>query len=53
MPYAEAKERATRQASIISAAINDPSIDVDSAIAALPALPPRDPLADQKALSTS
>ncbi len=53
MPYAEARERAERQAQIIGAAIADPSVDIDTMVAALPPLPELDPLADPEALSTS
>jgi len=53
MPYAEARERAARQAEIIAAAIADPSLDVDALVTALPRLPDNDPLADPRALSTS
>ena len=53
MPYAEAKERAERQAEIIAAAVADPSLDVDALVRALPPLPELDPLADPEALSTS
>lgn len=53
MPYAEARHRATAQAEIISAALADPTLDVDALVAALPPLPDLDPLADPKALSIS
>jgi len=53
MPYAEARDRAARQAEIITHAITDPMVDVDALVTALPPLPQRDPLADLKALSTS
>jgi kynurenine 3-monooxygenase len=53
MPYAEAQSRAAKQAEIIEAAIDDPSLDVDALIAALDPLPDLDPLADPKALSIS
>lgn len=53
MPYAEARDRASRQAEIISAAMADPTVDVDALVAELPPLPDNDPLADPKALSTS
>ena len=53
MPYAEALQRATAQAEIISAAIADPTVDVHALVAALPPLPDLDPLADPKALSIS
>ncbi len=53
MPYSEAQQRAHDQAEIIASSIADPSIDVDALIAALPELPPLDPLADPTALSTS
>jgi kynurenine 3-monooxygenase len=53
MPYAEAQARAARQADIIANALADPSLDVDALVAALPALPELDPLADPKALSIS
>lgn len=51
MPYAEARDRAQRQAEIITAALADPSVDVDALVAALPPLPDLDPLADPTALS--
>ncbi|NBV74164.1 MAG: hypothetical protein EBR65_04240, partial [Actinobacteria bacterium] len=51
MPYAEAQARARRQAELISAAIADPSTDVDALVRALPPLPTLDPLADPNALS--
>ncbi|MEM8924003.1 MAG: NAD(P)/FAD-dependent oxidoreductase [Actinomycetota bacterium] len=51
MPYAEARQRARRQAEIIAAAVADPSVDVDALVGALPPLPPLDPLADPDALS--
>lgn len=51
MPYAEAQSRAAEQAEIITAAINDRSIDVDALVENLPPLPDLDPLADPKALS--
>ena len=53
MPYAEALDRATRQAAVISAAMRDPEIDIDALVAALPQLPALDPLADPNALSVS
>lgn len=53
MPYAEAKARAERQATLIATAIAEPSVDVDTMVEELPPLPPLDPLADPKALSTS
>lgn len=53
MPYAEARSRAARQAEMISAAVADPSIDIDALVAELPPLPELDPLVDPKALSTS
>jgi kynurenine 3-monooxygenase len=53
MPYAEAKARAERQAEIIAAALDDPSIDVDRLVTALPTLPDSDPLADPNALSVT
>ncbi len=53
MPYAEAKDRAERQAEIIGAAIADPSVDVDTMVEGLPPLPELDPLAVPEALSTS
>lgn len=53
MPYAEARQRAERQAEIIGAAIADPTVDVDTLVQALPPLPELDPLADPEALSTS
>ncbi len=53
MPYAEAMNRAARQAEIIAASIADTSVDVDALVTALHALPANDPLADPKALSTS
>ncbi|MDG2428003.1 MAG: NAD(P)/FAD-dependent oxidoreductase [Acidimicrobiales bacterium] len=53
MPYAEALDRATRQAAVISAAMRDPEIDIDALVAALPQLPALDPLADPNALSIS
>ncbi len=53
MPYAEAQARAARQSEIISAAIADPSIDVDGLVAELPPLPQPDPLNDPRALSVS
>ena len=51
MPYNEAQSRAARQAEIIAAAIADPAVEVDTLVAALPALPALDPLADPTALS--
>ncbi len=53
MPYVEALQRANAQAEIMSAAIADPTVDVDALVAALPPLPDLDPLANPKALSTS
>ena len=53
MPYSEAKSRAERQAQIIAAAVDDPSLDVDALVRALPTLPANDPLADPDALSTA
>ncbi len=53
MPYAEARDRAARQAEIIAAAIADPSVDVDALVEELPPLPEPDPLADPDALSIS
>ncbi len=53
MPYAEAQERARRQADILGAALADPGFDVDAAVQALPLLPPLDPLATPDALSVS
>ena len=51
MPYAEARQRAARQAEIIGAALTDPGLDVDALVAALPALPANDPYAVPTALS--
>lgn len=51
MPYAQAADRARRQAEIIGAAIADPAVDVDALVTALPPLPGLDPLADPDALS--
>jgi len=53
MPYEEAKSRAERQAEIIAAAIDDPSVDVDSLVTSLPPLPSLDPLANPDALSVT
>ena len=53
MPYAEAQARAAAQAEVMTTAIADPEIDVDALVAALPALPELDPLADPTALSIS
>ena len=53
MPYAEAQSRAASQSEIIDKAIADPAIDVDALVAALPPLPPLDPLADPDALTNS
>jgi len=50
MPYAEAKDRAERQASLIAAALADPNLDVAALVEALPPLPDLDPLADPYAL---
>ena len=51
MPYAEARDRAARQAELLAAAIADPAVDVDGLVALLPELPALDPLADPEALS--
>lgn len=51
MPYAEAKQRAERQAQLITAAIADPEVDVDAIIGAFPPLPDDDPLVNLTALS--
>jgi len=53
MPYAEAKTRAERQAEIMTAALADPSLDVDALVAELDHLPALDPVADHSALSVS
>ena len=53
MPYAEAQERAERQAELITASLADPSLDVDALVQALPPLPELDPLADPDALSVA
>ena len=51
MPYAEARDRAARQAELLAAAMADPAVDVDGLVALLPELPALDPLADPEALS--
>ena len=51
MPYAEARDRAARQAELLTAAMADPGVDVDGLVALLPELPALDPLADPEALS--
>ena len=51
MPYAEARLRAERQAELLTTALDDPTVDVDGLVAALPELPALDPLADPRALS--
>ncbi|MCP4850418.1 MAG: NAD(P)/FAD-dependent oxidoreductase [Acidimicrobiales bacterium] len=51
MPYAEARDRAARQAELLTAAMADPAVDVDGLVALLPELPALDPLADPEALS--
>ena len=51
MPYAEARDRASVQADLISRAIADPTLDIDALVTALPELPEPDPLDDPKALS--
>ena len=51
MPYAEARDRAARQAELLTTALADPAVDVDELVAALPELPALDPLADPEALS--
>ncbi len=51
MPYAEARDRAARQAELLTAAMADPAVDVDGLVVALPELPALDPLADPEALS--
>ncbi len=53
MPYGEAQSRASEQAEIIARSIADPALDIDSLVAALPPLPPVDPLTDRQALSSS
>ncbi len=53
MPYAEAQARAEAQGAIIDAALANPDVDVDAAVADLPELPANDPLADAEALSIS
>ena len=51
MPYSEARSRAAQQAEIITAALADPTLDIDALVQALPPLPPLDPLIDPNALS--
>ena len=51
MPYAEAQARAAAQATLIEAALADPSLDIDARVRALEPLPADDPLADPSALS--
>ncbi len=53
MPYADALERARRQAELITTSLADPTFDIDTAVRALPPLPALDPLADPEALSIS
>ena len=53
MPYAEAKDRAEKQAELIARAIADPEVDIDGLVSQLPALPELDPIADPNALSVS
>ena len=53
MPYHEASERAQQQAELISAALADETVDVDTLVTQLPALPQLDPLARPDALSNS
>jgi len=53
MPYAEARARAATQGEIISKGLDDPTLDVDALVVALPPLPDPDPLADPTVLSIS
>lgn len=53
MPYAEARDRARKQAELMREAIVDPDFDIASRVQDLPVLPALDPLADPDALSTS
>ncbi len=55
MPYAEAKERAERQAALLADIVSGDHDDVaiDSLVQALPPLPELDPLADPDALSVA
>jgi kynurenine 3-monooxygenase len=53
MPYAEASDRAATQATLIEAALADPTLDIDARVRALTPLPADDPLADPTALSIS